>query len=339
MTTLSMFGRSVAGRVGGAGGLRRWLRSAVGVACIAGACLGASNASADLSVTVLGSGGPFALTDRASAGYLVYVDGVPRIMMDCGGGTYLRLGQGRIFNLERVDTWLMSHLHIDHVADFAPIIKSMYYLRRSYNINTPLTIVGPDAWGEFPSTSRFVDMHFADHGGVYSYLHDFLRTVYAPDMKLQSINVPYDYEVVTTPQKVYESNGVVVSSIPVMHGPRDGQAPSVAFRVDYNGQSITYSGDLNSDTGNLVRLAMGSDVLIYDTSLRPAMRIDPPDLFHSLPSEIGQAAQAAGVKKLVLSHLMPPYTDDNISRIVEVVKRYYSGEVIVAKDLLQVNAQ
>lgn len=319
-------------------GRRAWWRKMLSAACLTG-CLGAATASAELSVTVLGSGGPFALTDRASAGYLVEVDGVPRIMMDGGGGTFLRLGQGRIFNMMRLDMWLMSHLHADHVGDFAPIIKSIYYLRRSYNIFTPLTVIGPDAWGEFPSTSQFVDMHFGDHGGVYSYLHDFLRTVYALDMKLESIDVPYDYQVVTEPQKVFEKDGVVISSIPVMHGPREGKTPSVAFRVDYNGQSITYSGDLNSSTGNLVRLAMGTDVLIYDTALRPGMRIDPPDLFHSLPSEIGQAAQAAGAKKLVLSHLMPPYTDNDIAQIVRAVKRYYSGEVIVASDLLEVSAQ
>lgn len=293
----------------------------------------------ELSVTVLGSGGPMALVDRASAGYLIDIDGVPRIFMDAGGGTSVRLGQGRIFNLERVDLWLLSHLHIDHSAEFPAIVKSMYYLRRGYNVNTPLTIIGPDTWGKFPSTTKFVADHFNETDGTYAYLHDFLNTVYSPDMKLETIDVPYDYETVRTPVLAFEKDGVRVSTIPVMHGPRDSQTPSVAFRVDYDGKSITYSGDLNSDSGNLLTLAMGTDILIYDTALGPAQRFDPPDLFHSLPAEIGQTAQAAGVKKLVLSHFMPPYTDQKIERIVSRVKEHFSGEVIVAHDLLSIAAQ
>ena len=42
-----------------------------------------------VSLQVLGSGGPFG-AGRASAGYLVWVDGVSRIMVDAGGGTFVR---------------------------------------------------------------------------------------------------------------------------------------------------------------------------------------------------------------------------------------------------------
>ena len=53
----------------------------------------------------------------------------------------------------------------------------------------------------------------------------------------------------------------------------------------------------------------------------------------------GQTAQAASAKKLVLSHFMPPYTDQKIERIVSRVKEHYTGEVIVAHDLLAIPAQ
>ena len=296
-----------------------------------------SASDSTLAVTVLGSGGPMVTVDRASPGYLVYVDGVPRIMMDGGGGTCLSLGQGRIVNLERLDMWLFSHLHIDHCAEFPAIMKSMYYLRRSYNTNNPLTIIGPEGGGKFPGTTEFVDKMFNPKDGIFAYLHDFLETVYAPPMKLETRDVPYDYTAITDPRVVFEKDGIQISSIPVMHGP-DLATPSVAFRVDYGGKSITYSGDLNSDTGNLLTLAMGSDVLIYDASLSPAQRMDPPGMYHSLPGEIGQTAQAAGVRTLVLSHFMPPYTDRKTQEIVDGVKRFYTGEVVLATDLLTVTA-
>jgi hypothetical protein len=40
---------------------------------------------------VLGSGGPRGRDDRAQAGYLVWVDGKARVMVDAGAGTFIRL--------------------------------------------------------------------------------------------------------------------------------------------------------------------------------------------------------------------------------------------------------
>ena len=48
-----------------------------------------------VSLQVLGSGGPFG-AGRASAGYIVWVDGVSRIMVDAGGGTFVRFHQAGV---------------------------------------------------------------------------------------------------------------------------------------------------------------------------------------------------------------------------------------------------
>lgn len=291
-----------------------------------------------LAITVLGSGGPMAMSERASAGYVIYINKVPRIMMDGGGGVYERMGKGHIFDLLRLDTWLLSHLHIDHSADFPAIVKSMYFLRRGYNQKTPLLVVGPEAWGHFPSTKQFVADYFDPDKGTYRYLHDFLDTVLAKDMQIETKEVPYDYEKVKSPVEVLEKDGIRITSIPVMHGPREAKTPSVAYRIDYKGRSITYSGDLNLHTDNLITLAKGTDVLIVDASLGPAQKFEPPSLYHPLPDDIGKAAKAAGAKKLVLSHFMPPYIPAKIDRIVEAVKQHYDGPVVVAEDLMTIAA-
>ncbi|HKJ09548.1 MAG TPA: MBL fold metallo-hydrolase, partial [Gammaproteobacteria bacterium] len=59
-----------------------------------------------LSVMVLGSGGPMAFAGgRASAGYLIFVDGTPRILMDMGGGTFKSLAMSGA-NIHTVDLML-----------------------------------------------------------------------------------------------------------------------------------------------------------------------------------------------------------------------------------------
>src|SRR5277367_4822481 len=77
---------------------------------------------AHLSLLVLGSGGPGA-TGRAGAGYLVALDGQPRILVDAGPGTFVRAGEAGV-DLSQVDTVLLTHLHVDHAGELSGLIKA-----------------------------------------------------------------------------------------------------------------------------------------------------------------------------------------------------------------------
>ena len=72
--------------------------------------------AARVAVRVLGSGGPIVDDARASTGYLLIVDGRPRLLIDAGGGVALRLGELGV-RPESLDAWLISHVHVDHSAD------------------------------------------------------------------------------------------------------------------------------------------------------------------------------------------------------------------------------
>lgn len=66
-----------------------------------------------MELLVLGSGGPFTNATRASAGYVVSLDGAPRVLVDAGGGTSVRLGEHEVDPAE-LDLVLLTHTHIDH---------------------------------------------------------------------------------------------------------------------------------------------------------------------------------------------------------------------------------
>src|ERR1700747_1245409 len=81
------------------------------------ASLPAAPAKPALEVVVLGSGGPRAF-GRGGSSFIVAMEGTPRILLDAGPGTFLRLGELNL-DVEKVDTILLTHLHIDHSGDLA----------------------------------------------------------------------------------------------------------------------------------------------------------------------------------------------------------------------------
>jgi ribonuclease BN (tRNA processing enzyme) len=54
---------------------------------------------------------------------------------------------------------------------------------------------------------------------------------------------------------------------------------------------------------------------------------------HLLPEDLGKMAARANVRTVVMTHLQPAPNDDQ--RYIDEVKKHYSGQVLVAKDLME----
>lgn len=335
----------------------------------------------DLSVMVLGSGGPAVTADgRASAGYLVFTDGKARVLMDVGGGAYKNLASSGV-NFKDLDIVLLSHLHIDHMGDLSPVIKATYFQNRVYNLangtfppgrTKPVRIYGPDDNGLpfpaalfpdadpnvpiYPSTKDFVDSHYDLHSGHDRYLNIFTRAISAGIFNYQvnptsdgqgSLTVSPDWTVYN-PVTLVDEDGLVITAVAVNHGPPPAQVPALAFRIDYKGKSIVYSGDTSSRStkfdgtplangGNMVEISQGADLLIYDTAIMDDAPDGPNDgvffQLHTTPSRIGEVATAAGVKKLVLSHITA-ITESRLDEVQQLIRaKGYQGRISVASDL------
>ena len=108
--------------------------------------------ASSVTLQVLGSGGPNDISGRASSGYLVWIDGKSKIMIDAGSGTALRFGEAgaRMSDLEFIG---ISHLHTDHSIDVFSLIKRGYFSERG----KPLTIAGPSGNDDYVAFSAFVE--------------------------------------------------------------------------------------------------------------------------------------------------------------------------------------
>ncbi|CAN5823395.1 hypothetical protein BH11MYX3_BH11MYX3_34620 [soil metagenome] len=270
-----------------------------------------------LDVIVLGSGGPRA-AGRAAASYVIAIGGTPRYMIDAGSGSFTRLGESGL-ETDRLDTILLTHLHIDHAGDVPDLVKSRDLLAKE-----PLRfrIVGPSGRGVYPSTSAFVDRLLGPHG-AFAYLSTFRNP-----LTLETTDIAFDLE--RAPETILEEDGVKISAAAVDH--RD--VPAVAYRIDYRGQSVVISGDLASRRGQIATLARGATVLVYDAAVL-APPGSPAELYelHTPPARIGEVASQADVGTLILSHI-PPAVEAEADAVLASVRAAFRGDVMFARDCL-----
>ena len=287
--------------------------------------------------------------------------------MDAGGGTYQRLAASGV-DIKDLDIILLSHLHIDHMGDLSPIIKTMYFHNRAYNLANPGTfppgrtaafnVFGPAANGigfppvlpaanpdtaQYPATSEYVDGHYDLNMGLERYMNIFSRAISAGIFGYTTQDVSPNW-LSYNPETLYDQDGLVVKAVGVNHGP----VPALAFRIEYKGKSIVYSGDTSSRStnpdgeplpngGNMVSISDDADLLIYDTALPTDTPASPAfNIFyqlHTTPSRIGAVAAAAGAKKLLLSHITPS-TEGKSRSIKKLIRAQgYAGKIKTAKDL------
>jgi len=184
---------------------------------------------------------------------------------------------------------------------------------------------------QYPTTTEFVNKEFSiEDGGVYRYLHAFAPPVTNGEFHVQATDLPADFQSLHSLHTVLEDDGLSVKSIPVKHGP----APAVAYRIEYKGKSIVFSGDTNSETNNMVQIATDADLLIYDTAVLDNAPANPV-LFqlHTKPTRMGEVAAAANPDTLVLSHITG-VTEGHLDEVKKAVKAQgYRGKIRAARDL------
>ncbi len=271
-----------------------------------------------VAVQVLGSGGPELEDKRASSSYLVWQDGEARVLIDAGGGSALRFGESGA-KMSQLDVILFTHFHVDHSADFPALIFSSWFEER----DRPLPIYGPAGNSVMPSTVDFVNAFFNNRNGVYRYLSELLVSQEKGSYKLQPHNVVGG--AVST--AVFRDAHLSVYAARVTHG----SVPALAWRVEIGGKSMVFSGDTNGQGADLANLAKDADLFIAHNAV-PEVATGVERRLHMPPSVIGQIAQEAHVKRLVLSHRMLRTLGKEEESKSEISKNFL-GPVAFANDL------
>lgn len=283
-------------------------------------CISYSQSCEDnqVKLQVLGSGGPELSDGRVSSSHLIWVNGKARVLVDAGGGSAHQFEETEA-KLNDLDALLLTHLHVDHSADFPEYIKGFYFSQRKRD----WLVAGPAGNQRMPDTTVFVENLFSKKG-AYRYLYSYFDAAIDTYYKVKAHDAPLDKRVIHT---LKISEDISAKSIAVNHGP----IAAVAWRVDIGDCSITFSGDMSNQYRSLAILAEDTDLLVANNVIREENKGVGRQL-HMPPSEIGYIAMHSRPKRLLLAHFMTR-SDPVKEQAVAIIKKYYAGEIMLAEDL------
>ena len=190
------------------------------------------------------------------------------LLLDLGSGAF-----GSLLALAdpaRVDAVYLSHLHADHCLDVAPFIVWHRYSGQSDRV--PLPLYAP------MGADRRLALAYGDDGDPIEDVFDVIP-VGAGSWTLGPFTV-------TTARAAH----------PV---------ECYAVRLEAGGRSLVYTGDTGPCPA-VVELARGADVLLAEAA-HPDVEGLPADL-HLTGREAGETAAAAGVRRLLVTHV-PAWVD------------------------------
>jgi ribonuclease Z len=275
-------------------------------------------------VTLTGTmGGPPEYNGLAGPGTLVrYGDdsnncAAVKLQFDSGRGTTMRLSQLDV-SPAQINAVFFTHMHSDHVDGFADLMQLRWHFNsKGPKVDVVCTSDTVSTLGFTISCQKFI-AHLADSyvqsGELAQRLSESKDRLQGGPAELVHL---LTFEAKDEPKVVWTSGDVKVSAIRSTH-----IAGHASYRVDTPAGSVVIGGDAGNDKVDPPRpsstseevetLAHGADVIVHST-IHPVLGPDstsgfPALLFYrqSAASDLGAMAKRAGVRYLMLTHLIPP---------------------------------
>jgi ribonuclease BN (tRNA processing enzyme) len=324
---------------------RQLLRIAAGAAAlptlprIATAQAGPARPKTGTRVITLGTtAGPGPKAHRAQSSNLLIVNG-SFYVVDAGDGAARRIAKAGI-NVRDIGIIFLTHLHDDHMAGLGTLMSVAWDNQRTQ----PINVYGPPRTEDLVKAavqyfSISAEIRIADGG----------RSV-----PIDQVFFGHDVR----PGPVYQDTNVKVTAAETTHfefhtGAAAGKHKSYAYRFETPDRVVVFTGDTGPNDA-LTNLANDADVLVAEgNSIEERMQgmirsgqwqaMTPAEQAgirrqmtqgHLSPDDVGKMAAQARVKTVVLTHLTAK-PDDDYTTWANEVKKHFSGQVLIAKDLME----
>ena len=279
----------------------------------------------EMRVIACGTGMPQPRLKQAAACYLVELGNGDKFIFDMGQGSYERLMALGI-PLDQLNKVFLGHLHLDHAGDF----PAFYFTGPVNNRLTPVRVWGPSGvkpeWGTKAWVQKMREMwawEMATRGSA----------VDPRGLKLE-VN-EFDWTKINN--VIYSENGVVVRTIPAIHGDQ-----SASFILEWNGLKFAFSSD-NLPNKWWLAHTKGVDLSIHECFIPPEFMVEKYGMTPSEAIFVGTqghtAAQAFGK---IMSMTKPRHAvcyhfqnDFDTARVVKSeIRKTYDGPLDLALDFM-----
>ncbi len=290
-----------------------------------------------LHVALCGTGSPLPSPTRAGPCNVV-IAGKHIFVVDIGEGGARNINLMGI-PAARIEGLFLTHFHSDHTDGIGPLMLARW---TSSAATTPLPVHG--AMGIDQLVAGYNAAYLTDIG--YRTGHHGPKIV--PPSGAGATASPFVLPAAGAGDVVVvmERDGLKIMAIRVDHGP---VKPAVGYRFDYKGRSVVISGDTIKSAA-LITGAKGADLLVHE-ALQPRLvkamtaRLEAKgqanlaqitrDIvnYHTTPEEAADVAKEAGVKQLVLSHIVPSIPSSFFyPTFLGDARERFGGKLIVGED-------
>ena len=245
------------------------------------------------------------------------------------------------YDFRKVGKIFITHPHSDHTAGLATLLVSEWEYQRA----EPIDIYG----GGIESLVK----------GAIDYLTPNAEIRWAEGKKRPMADIFHGHDV--QPGLIYQDANVKVTAVENSHfhfqpgTPPYGKYHSYSYRFETPDRVVFFTGD-TGPTDAVIGLAQGADLYLTEATspddvievlkkngVWQAKTPGEQDGFvrhmheeHMTPEDVGKIAAKAGVKAVVMTHLGPTVDpNDDYHRFIETAKKYYSGPITLAKDLMK----
>jgi phosphoribosyl 1,2-cyclic phosphodiesterase len=190
-------------------------------------------------------------------------------------------------------TILLSHTHWDH-------IQGLGFFPPVFVAGNQFTVWGP---GGSPEVLEGI-------------LEGQMDPNFSPLQSLKNFSAAFDVRTVACGAP-FEAEGLRITAREHPHG----ATTALAFRIEEAGRTFVYASDVGqpiaggAPSPEAIAFYRGADVLLHDTTYRPADQATRRNRGFSSYEDAAAAAAAAAVKRLVMFHYDQDYTDDDVDAL------------------------